>query len=618
MCGITGLWKRHERITQTEIEQMRDTMTHRGPNGAGTYIDSKNNIGLGHRRLSIIDLSDAGAQPMISNSGNTVLVFNGEIYNYHSLRQQAKSWGYKFKSTTDTEVIIALYEQYGVKCLHYLRGMFAFALWDAKQQQLFLARDRVGIKPLYIYQDDVTVAFASELRAFQALPLFNKEINVSALFDLFSYQYIPSPKSVYSHIHKLMSGHYALFTTNTRQFSTTCYWSLPKAQPDNLLTTSQVINHLDELIHDSIHSHLVGDVQIGAFLSGGLDSSTIATIASKYNPDIATFTVNFDSKIKKNEGINARELAEFLNIQNQVITLKGTNFEHFTDKFVDIYDEPFGDTSGIPTYEICGVAAQSVKVALSGDGGDEVFGGYISGYLPSLKSNRRNPYVSKIAQWVLHSLPTKFGSSIFYNQLSLEQKIIESALLLRRGQKRLIFNPDALQVTNIDPQKYDDAWKFSNLQQTDDQDYIRKRMEMDILTWLPEKMLTKVDRASMAQSLEVRVPFLDHLLVEFIFQLPSLYQWHPEKGGKWLLREALSKYVPASVINRPKQGFSVPLNEWKHQAGAPWFERVRESRIVRDGVFSWPGIQKADTRSALVQWMLVNVAVWSDKYSWSL
>jgi len=619
MCAIAGLWKKNDKITQTEIERMRDTMVHRGPNGSGLYIDHSNNIGLGHRRLSIIDLSDAGTQPMISNSGKIALVFNGEIYNYHALREQAKFWGYKFKSSTDTEVIIALYEQYGLECLHYLRGMFALALWDVERQQLLLARDRVGIKPLYLYEDGMTFGFASEIRAFQSLSIFDKKIDVSALFDFFSYQYIPAPKSVYSHIRKLMAGHYALFTASTGQLSIIRYWHLPKpCQPDQL-SESDVIDQVDELISDAVRSHLVSDVPIGAFLSGGLDSSTIVTMAARHQQSLSTFTVDFDSKNQLNEGNYARELADYLNIsRHKILTLKGDQFEYFTERFVEIYDEPFGDTSGIPTYELCGEAAKDVKVILSGDGGDEVFGGYIPNYIPLLKQSHSYFCLSKIAQQFMRLMPTKMGYSILYKQLPLQQKIIESALLLRYGQKKMIFSKDALQAAKINSRIYNDAWQFSYIQEDGCEDYIRKRMEMDILSWLPEKMLTKVDRASMSNSLEVRVPFLDHLIVEFMFKLPSTYQWHPQKGGKWVVREILSRYVPDSVTNRPKQGFSIPLNSWKQQAGEAWFERVRDSRIVRDGVFSWNGIKFADTRSSLVQWMIVNVAAWSDRYSWTL
>ncbi|MBK8910016.1 MAG: asparagine synthase (glutamine-hydrolyzing) [Chlorobi bacterium] len=618
MCGIVGLWKKNERITQSEIELMRDTMIHRGPDGAGCYIDTVNNVGFGHRRLSIIDLSDAGVQPMMNNKEDIIVVFNGEIYNYRALRQESESWGYKFNSATDTEVIIALYERYGIDCLQHFRGMFSFALWDVKQQRLLLARDRLGIKPLYIYNDGSAFAFSSELRGFQPLNFFNKKIDVSALFDFFSYQYIPSPKSIFCHVRKLMAGHYAVFSTITRQLTVAPYWKLPESQNELQLSTPQIIDRVDELIKDAVRSHLVSDVPVGAFLSGGMDSSTIVTMASKYKSNLTTFTVNFNSKNKIDEGNNARELADFLHLHHNILTLKGNDFEHFTDRFAEIYDEPFSDTSGIPIYEICGAAARSVKVALSGDGGDEIFGGYVQNYMPLLDHSRRYSWIAGMAQKIMHTLPTKFGSSILYNQLSLQQRIIESTLLLRWGQKRMIFNRDVLRQSNINPRRYNDAWRFSDFQDVDDVNYVRKRIEMDVLAWLPEKMLTKVDRASMAQSLEVRVPLLDHKLVEFIFQLPSLYQWHPTRGGKWVLREVLSNYVPASVINRPKQGFSVPLNEWRQQVGSRWFDRVRESRIVRDGVFSWPGIKMADTRSVLVQWMIVNVAVWSDKYSWSV
>ncbi|MCC7438552.1 MAG: asparagine synthase (glutamine-hydrolyzing) [Armatimonadetes bacterium] len=616
MCAIVGLWRKHSRIVESDIEVMRDTMRHRGPDGAGLYLDRQSNVALGHRRLAIIDLSEAGKQPMLNTNEDIALVLNGEIYNYRTLRQQAETWGYRFKSTTDTEVIIALYERYGVECLQYLRGMFAFALWDSKRHQLLLARDRIGIKPLYVYQDSETIAFASEVRAFQALTFFDKTIDVSALFDFFSYQYIPAPKSIFRNVQKLMAGHYVIINTKTEEKITKCYWNLPKDNHSVALTSCQVVDKVDEILRESVALHLISDVPVGAFLSSGIDSSIVVAIAAKKESDLATFTVNFNEKNHRNEGVYAKQLADTFGVRHQIITMQRMDFEEFTEKFADIYDEPFGDTSGIPTYLMCQAAARSVKVALSGDGGDEVFGGYVANYIPMLNSTKRT-FASGIAHQLIQTMPVKFGSSILYRQLSLQQKMIESTMLLRRGQKRLIFNQDALQASNLDPTKYDDAWKFHAFQKKRGHDYVRERMEMDMLSWLPEKMLTKVDRASMAHSLEVRIPLIDHLLVDFMFRLPSNYQWHPEKGGKWVEREVLERYVSASLINRPKQGFSIPLNEWTKQLGMRWVEQVRESQIVRNGIFSWRGIKMADTRSSLVQWMIVNVAIWSNRYSWS-
>ncbi len=617
MCAIVGIWRKYNRVTESDVEAMRDTMLHRGPDGAGTYLDVQSNVGLGHRRLAIIDLSEAGKQPMLNTNEEIALVLNGEIYNYRILRQQAEAWGYRFKSTTDTEVVIAWYERYGIECLQYLRGMFAFALWDAKRHVLLLARDRLGIKPLYVYKDAETFAFASEIRAFHALNFFDKTIDVSALFDFFSYQYIPAPKSIFRNVRKMMAGHYGILNTKTGDFSTKCYWRLPKNHNDGGLIDRQVVDQVDDLLREAVALHLISDVPVGAFLSSGLDSSAVVAMAARNEPNLATFTVNFDEKKHRNEGSHAQQLANALGVQHQIITLQRFNFEEFTEKFVDVYDEPFGDTSGIPTYIMCQAAAKSVKVALSGDGGDEVFGGYIPNYISSLKSTKFG-FMSGVAYQLLQAMPMKFGSSILHRQLTSRQQMIESAMLLRRGQKRLLFNQEALQAANLDPTKYDDAWKFNDFQKSEHHNYVRERMEMDMLSWLPEKMLTKVDRASMAHSIEVRIPLIDHLLVEFMFSLPSIYQWHPEKGGKWVEREVLGRYAPASLIDRPKQGFSIPLNQWTKQLESQWLEQIRESQIVRHGVFSWRGIKMADTRSSLVRWMLINVAIWSNRYSWSL
>lgn len=612
MCGIVGIWKKDQLVSIDEIEVFRDTLRHRGPDEKGVYIDKKSNLGFGHRRLAILDLSSQGAQPMRGNSGQTWVVYNGEIYNFQELRQCASKWGYNFHSHTDTEVILAYYERYGLEFVQFFRGMFAIAIWDANQQKIILVRDRVGIKPLYYYWDYRTFAFASECRAFQALDSFDKRLDVSAIYDFLFYQYIPPPKSVYAKIRKLPAATMLVFDVIRQRIATRRYWQLP-TQSTSDSSTRNIKENIEALLKDSIECHLVSDTPVGAFLSGGIDSSAIVYFMSQHKPSLRTFTVDFDFG-HKSEAKEASEFSRFLHLDHRILKMSGDSFIEFTNQFVDIYDEPFGDTSGLPTFAVSSLAHESVKVVLSGDGGDELFGGYIRS-LADVGGNKRSGWLSRIAARTLSALPTKHGEKHLFALLNSSQRILEASAWFRSGQKSLFLNRGALE--NHIPNDYDDFW-FLRQHLPSTNDPIRNRLYLDFQTWLPEKMLTKVDRASMANSLEVRTPLLDHMLVEYVFSLPSKYTWHPIHGGKWIVKEILNHRVPKELLHRPKKGFSVPLNEWLKYNGSFWQQGVRSSRIYREGILSKSLFNFADTRSPLTKWMLLNLSMWSNRYSWSL
>jgi len=614
MCGIVGLWNLDDRISPDDVASMRDTLAHRGPDAAGLRIDAEANVGFGHRRLSILDLSDAGAQPMTSDSGRTMIVLNGEIYNYRDLREEALAWGCSFRSHSDTEVVLAYYERFGISCLERFRGMFALALWDRSERVLHLVRDRVGIKPVYYYWDGRTFAFASECRAFQALDRFERRLDVTALYDYFTYQYIPPPKTIFRNVRKLEAGTMLTFEPDERRIRTARYWTLPDVGTGTV-EPDEAIDRADAMVREAIEYHLVSDVPVGTFLSGGLDSSTVTALAAQHLPGLNAFTVDFDVAHRSEAG-DAAVLAEHLGLNHHIVRMEGREFEAFSERFVDIYDEPFGDTSGLPTYVVSALAAGKVKVALSGDGGDEVFGGYVPMFRRLVDDGGAVARFPGLTSRALYHLPVKFGARFLQMRLPAAQRVQESPVYLRSGQKRPFFSTEALHDYHIG-RDYDDTWFFTrNLDRSGDP--IRDRMALDFYTWLPEKMLTKVDRASMANSLEVRVPLLDHRLVEFMFSLPRDCQWNPERGAKWVLRGVLDRHVPPELTRRPKRGFTIPLNEWLGDSRDFWSERLRSSRIVREGVLSQRKLPYADTRSPLTRWLLLNIALWSDRYSWSL
>ncbi len=613
MCGIAGLWKSEEAVTRLEVETLRDTMVHRGPDAAGVWIDVENNIGLGHRRLAIIDLSEEAEQPMGSTSGNLQIVYNGEIYNFLGLREEAEKWGYRFRTRSDTEVILAYYEKYGIECVEYFRGMFAFGVWDREKRCLTMARDRVGIKPLYYYWDGVNFAFSSEFKGFQSLPLFDKTLDVTAAYDYLTYQYIPPPKSMFKYVRKVEAGQIVRFWPEKRDIERRRYWRVECQEVVPEVEEEEVKERVRELLGESVEGHLVADVPVGAFLSGGTDSSMVTALAAAKHGDFSTFTVDFDVPEKSEAGY-ARLVAEFLGVGNSVMKMGGGAFREFADRFVEMYDEPFGDTSGLPTFVVSSEAAKHVKVVLSGDGGDEVFGGYVDRRFLG-KNGESAVAKSSLAGKVLAGLPFKYGEGFLRERLTGAERTMQVPVWLNRGQKERMFEREAL--AEYIPGDYDYLWYIrENFTETGDS--VRNRMLLEFRTWLPEKMLTKVDRASMVSSLEVRVPLLDHKLVEYMFSLPTRYVWDERKGGKWLLKELLMEYLPENLVNRPKKGFSIPITQWLDGMEGEWMERVAGSRIAKEGVLDVKRISRADTRSPVTKWMLMNLALWSDRYQWSL
>jgi len=608
MCGIAGICRRAKAIQTAELEALSQALHHRGPDGGGTWLHPSGRLGFAHRRLAIVDLSAAAAQPMQSSTGRTCIVFNGEIYNFRQLRQEALRWGWRFRSESDTEVILAFYEHYGIECLRFFRGMFAFALWDEHEQRLWLVRDRLGIKPLYYVWNDNCFAFASELSALQRLPDIELRLDVTALWDFLSYHYIPPPKSIYCQVRKVEAGTWVYLDVQRWRCVGQRYWQLPEPAEEEY-TAEQAMEELDRLLSEVVSEHLVADVPIGAFLSGGVDSSVVVAYARRQYP-VRAFTVDFPGE-SSSEKHFAEAVARCLGVEHRVVPLAAEDFVPAIEHFVRVYGEPFGDTSGIAVLAVSRAARAEVKAVLSGDGGDELFAGYIQ-QSSDVGLNGFPVRSRRVVPWLLRCMPTRRGERWLRLFLPAEERVLRTSIWLEFGQKRRLFHPEFVALV---PSEYDEFW-FLRQYQSQGVSPLRSRLRLDLQSWLPEKMLTKVDRASMAVGLEVRVPLVDHRLVEWVCRVSDRLLWHPQWGGKWLLKRLLERELPPELVYRPKKGFSIPLREWLQRVR--WRERICESRFWCEKVFHPRLFQRADLRSPVTRFLLLVLAVWSDENPWVL
>jgi asparagine synthase (glutamine-hydrolyzing) len=565
MCGIVGKYNFYtkEPVSAKLLKAMCDTIDYRGPDDSGVYVDG--HIGLGHRRLSILDLSEQGHQPMASRDKSIWITYNGEIYNFESLKKNLVAKGYTFKSHCDTEVIIYLYQEYGEECLKYLRGMFAFAIWDKNNETLFLARDRIGKKPLFYCFDGKTLLFASEIKAILKDPSLNRKINYEAFYDYFKYLYVPDPKTIYKNIYKLEPGHFMVCSNDGIKRKQ--YWDISFRNQSNK-SEGDISDELLGILDESVKLRMISDVPLGAFLSGGIDSSgVVALMARQKNDPVTTCSIGFDSE-EYDELEFARIIANQYHTDHHEFTVK----ENAEDVLADLayyFDEPFADASAVPTYYVSRIAKQEVTVALSGDGGDENFAGYQKYYLDDIENRIRRkiprsirksilPYLSQLFSKGNHPLLQK--SKTLLNTLSYESNYgffltnteFNDQLwsdLINDETKRQIGDYDPFSVTKY---YYDKA---------DTDNHLSKILYTDMKTYLPGDILVKVDRMSMANSLEVRAPILDHNVIEYAANIPPNLKFnHGEK--KYILKQAFKQILPDEIMYRKKMGFSVPLAQW--------------------------------------------------------
>lgn len=562
MCGITGkIYLDDQRIIEhTVLKRMTDAIYHRGPDDEGFYIQK--NIGLGFRRLSIIDLN-TGHQPLANNNDSVYIVFNGEIYNYQEHRQILLQKGYVFKTATDTEVILHLYEEYGVDCLQYLRGMFAFAIWDNNKKQLFCARDRFGIKPFYYYTDSEKFVFGSEIKAILEADTIDKTLSYDALDSFLAFGYITSDLSIFKSVKKLQPGHYLLLSFKDKvSINIKKYWEI-QFDPDFSKTEDYWIEEINSCLSETVKLHMIADVPLGAFLSGGIDSSSVvAMMAKNSNRPVKTFSIGFKEK-KFNELEFAREVANKYGCEHHEQIVEPESIS-LLPRLIHAYDEPFADTSAIPTYFVSKLAREYVTVALSGDGGDELFAGY-EDYpnllrLHSYPFNFKSPLLNKLIWGSVHNiLPNNMkgkNGSYFLSQNKNYLNAYKNMWSIKE-RKHLILNDNpSLRISNGS-----EPFKALILKNGSDNDFITNMQYLDMKTFMVDSVLTKVDRASMMNSLEVRVPLLDHKFAELSFKIPSQLKLKG-KEQKYIFKKAMTSSLPPSILKHPKQGFGVPLSLW--------------------------------------------------------
>jgi asparagine synthase (glutamine-hydrolysing) len=645
MCGIAGFIASSPKSSKGDLEaslvRMCERIKHRGPDDAGTWVDEPEGIALGHRRLSILDLSPAGHQPMESACGRYVVVFNGEIYNFLRLRKELEGLGHKFRGRSDTEVMLAAFCEWGLEAgLKRFVGMFALALWDRRERTLHLARDRMGEKPLYYGWSGGTFLFGSELKALRAHPDWHAEIDRGALALFLRYQCVPAPYCIYQHFFKLIPGCFLSLTEAqlaARQIpELRTYWSLrsvAEAGIDHPFEGNEdkAIEQFTELLHESVGQQMIADVPLGAFLSGGIDSSVIVALMQlQSGHKVRTFSIGFNEETF-NEAHHAKEVARHLGTQHTEFYVQPKDLHEVTYQMPTIYDEPFADSSQIPTTLLCKLTRQQVTVSLSGDGGDELFGGY-NDYLKAARlwkclrlvpeglRERGATLLRRMAQTGLEAgLKPGRGTHLLNRAMNLAELLpVPSELALYRLLMSAAREPAAwLKDTPERPTQFSgpSSWQFLP-------EMLQRMMYLDAVSYLPDDILVKVDRAAMSASLETRIPLLDHRLVEFVWKLPLSFKINRGRG-KWLLRQVLDKYVPRALVDRPKKGFSVPLAAWLRGPLREWSETLLSpARLRQQGFFRQEAIglawqehllQKRDWAALL--WNVLMFQAWFESQS---
>jgi asparagine synthase (glutamine-hydrolysing) len=575
MCRITGFWDFNYDNTyplKETLIAMRDSLEHGGPDSGGAYLDKATPLALGHRRLSILDLSAAGHQPMFLE--NWVIVFNGEVYNFIEVRKKLKLEGYNFQTGTDTEVILKAFKAWGMDMVQHFRGFFAFAIFNSQTKKLTICRDRLGVKPMFWYWKDGLFMFASELKAFHLHPKFDKKISKTAVSLYLQQGYIQYPHCIFEYAHKLAAGAY-LELDDQQEVKTQKYWDVQEVYANTSITNKSeaaLEEELETILTESFELRMVADVPVGAFLSGGIDSSMVtALLQKKQGRQLKTFTIGFHDE-EYNEAQHAKAVAAHLGTDHHELYCTEDDFEKVIPLLPDMYDEPFGDSSAIPTYLVAKMAREHVKVSLSADGGDEIFGGYTKYEI----TQNFYPKIKKMPGFVRSMLS---GLSAQVDPLWLERNsqkipVLKNYKNISNKFPKLInaldakdtldfFNISSTYIARKDLKNLFPHYqkRYESNQEIEAQRLISYLGMVDIDTYLEGDIMTKVDRATMAVALEGREPFLDHKIIEFAMSLPDNLKIRG-KDTKYLLRKLLFKHVPREILERPKQGFSIPIQKW--------------------------------------------------------
>ena len=624
MCGICGItyFDTQRDVSDRLVKGMCDVIRHRGPDDEGWF--TQRNFGIGMRRLSIIDLV-TGRQPISNEDSSIWIVFNGEIYNHLELRDDLIKKGHQFKTKTDTEAIVHAYEEYGVDCPAKLNGMFGFAILDLNQQALFLARDRLGIKPLYYYHDDEKFAFGSELKSILQVPEVQREVDLEALDLFLTFEYIPSPHSIFKNIKKLPPGHTLLLREG--QVNIQKYWDLKFDEQER--TEGELCEELRALLQDAVKIRLMSDVPLGAFLSGGIDSSAIVGLMSNVmDRPVETFSIGFDDETYNESGY-AKTIADHFKTKHHEFTIKPNALE-LTEQLIGFLDEPFGDFSIFPTYLVSKMAREFVTVTLSGDGGDELFAGYDS-YIANRMGNTYSRIPGFLRKGMIEPLinrmpPTDKKKGLvnrakrFVEGMRLPEDLahVRWMIFLQEIEKERLYSQSVKSELN-DLDTY--SFIRKHFRSSGTQDKLNQQLYVDIKSYMVDDILVKVDRMSMAASLEARVPFLDHRFVEFTARISSEYKLKG-KDTKYILKSAMKDLLPMQILNRGKEGFSIPIKNWlKHELKDLMLDTLNSSKIRREGFF------QADYVDQLVNdhlsgkenhshrlWAMIVFGIWQDVY----
>ena len=614
MCGICGYISKKE-IADSVIDKMVDVLVHRGPDDRGVFRGVSHNnekVCLGHRRLSIIDCSDAGHQPMTDSSGRYVIVFNGEIYNFKELKNNLSE--YNYSSTSDTEVLLNAYIKYGTDCLAYLNGMFAFAIYDKVEESIFMARDRMGEKPLYYYNNGEDFVFASELKSIREYPFFENEINKDVLVQYFSQSCILPPNTIYKNTYKLSAGESLFWKKGSiekkRYYSPIeSYFSGQNEIEYDYNTCKKTIKNL---LYDSIEKRMISDVPLGTFLSGGIDSTLVTAIAADIRADrkIDTFSIGFNDK-KYDESSYARQSADYLGTRHHEKIMSEEDLFDMLSDMTTYYDEPFSDSSQLPTMLVSKFAREYVTVVLSGDGGDELFAGY-SNNDTLIKLRKYDAILSSIRSIIpefFSNLSTKDSSKILFEKKNGLEKVQYYAKIRENLAKNILVNDNANGlIVNSDLDKVDD--------------WLQKRMLIDMTSYLPDEIMTKTDRASMRFSLEMRCPVLDHRIVDYSMRIPLKYKY---KDGikKYILKDILYDYIPKEMMDRPKKGFGVPIRKWLMSNLSDNLKRYLDKEYIdAQGIFDSKAlndlyrsfIRDEQNSTTQMMWSYYVFQMWLEKY----
>ncbi len=607
MCGIAGYIDFTKKSTPDLCRKMGNALVHRGPDDEGQFFEENESaqIGFAHQRLSIIDTSSAGHQPMKLTNESLVIVFNGEIYNYKEVKNTLENLGHNFSSNSDTEVVLYAWKQWGEACIDRFKGMFAFAVFDKIKNKVFLVRDRVGVKPLYLYQKGGLLLFGSELKALMQHPKFEKKIDISSTALYMQYGYYPEPYTVFEDCIKLKAGHLMTVDLSSQKATRTAYWSLTShfySSQNRNKPEEEVLEEVEQLLTQSFKHRMVADVPVGVFLSGGYDSTAVTALLQKgSNQQLNTFTIGFEEE-KYNEAPHAKKVAEYLGTNHHEQYCTFEDAISLIPELSQTYDEPFADSSAIPTLLVSKMAVKNVKVALSADGGDELFSGYgkyktFEKYAKQLGPFSGSGITSKAIGTISPLLPSKKMGYNFDRRLQRIKQLIKTGVspinamkigsqnLTELELKQLFISEFEIDLTN--PTNFDDC-----IHELKNGDTLNAMLLADFKTYLVDDILTKVDRATMSVGLEGREPMLDHELAEYLASVPYALKTK-NNVPKYLLKSIVHKYAPKEIMERPKMGFAIPVRQWmRNELKDVLEETLSKEKVEAAGIFNYSFVKQ--------------------------